>query len=700
MTPDRTTLDRDPDATTTSLRHAFPVALRANVARAVFACLLAIGITAPVVAVTGQPFADAAIDYGRAIEWYAPYQSQKTCSPTAKPGTTKLANYLMRTYSGTGSLGIVRACRVGGTSEHKEGRAFDWRVNYYDTTQRAKAEAFLKSVLASDRYGNKHALARRMGLMYVIWNKRIWSAYNASAGWRAYTGASPHRDHVHISLSWAGANGTTSFFTRKVTAPVTPTQPAPKPSPTAPTPAPRPSGPPVLDQSRHPDVALRVPATGSKIKTRFSLKAGRTYRLVAAGTYRYGAGTMAADASCSWHPYDDAGWDRRSTWETVAGGHLDLVVDGASAWRARDPREDGCDSQNVYVWDFRPATTGPVTLQVRDDYYGDNTGRVVVHVLEAGADADRVAVPRRPAPAPEPRAPRTRLTDGPSVLEETVTVPSNVRAGALTAGVLEAGVAYRVEVSGVFDYGEGSADAECTRAGQASSWRRDRTQNPLHVDRDHLDLYVDGNDVLSEPVQDTGDRCNGADHTYGSVYRPDETGRARFRVWDPYISDNTGSLTVRLTRLDGVPEPTRPEDLVTEGTPLTDETVVVDAATGTARTAGTLERDRLYRITVTGTWTTGYGEADAECSTSALWTGWRRAGGVLPGRSWEDLFDVYMGSTDLPLEPTDAPRGTCSPSHSYAVTVRASATGVRELALWDVATRDNTGSLNVRIQAL
>ena len=59
-------------------------------------------------------------------------------------------------------------------------------------------------------------MARRLGIQYVIWNHKIWGAYSASAGWRKYTGADPHTDHVHISFTWAGARSKTSFWTGKV----------------------------------------------------------------------------------------------------------------------------------------------------------------------------------------------------------------------------------------------------------------------------------------------------------------------------------------------------------------------------------------------------------------------------------------------------------------------------------------------------
>jgi len=65
--------------------------------------------------------------------------------------------------------------------------------------------------------------------MYLIWNNRIWGSYATSDGWRPYStcAATPapasdtscHRDHIHISLSWAGATAQTSYWSKKVAAP-------------------------------------------------------------------------------------------------------------------------------------------------------------------------------------------------------------------------------------------------------------------------------------------------------------------------------------------------------------------------------------------------------------------------------------------------------------------------------------------------
>ncbi|MCB9640403.1 MAG: hypothetical protein H6727_16015 [Myxococcales bacterium] len=149
--------------------------------------------------------------FTRGVDGYASYVGQTTCNPSAKPGATALKDLLLATYPCTASLGIVRACNVGGTSEHKEGRAFDWGVSAF--TQKSVAESMIQWLLATDAQGKKHAMARRLGIMYMIWNKKIWRAYRSPDSWSTYTGSNPHTDHVHISFSWDGANKKTSFWT-------------------------------------------------------------------------------------------------------------------------------------------------------------------------------------------------------------------------------------------------------------------------------------------------------------------------------------------------------------------------------------------------------------------------------------------------------------------------------------------------------
>ena len=170
------------------------------------------------------------ISPGAAIEALAPYQGQTACDPVVRPGVALFRDLVLAAYPGTGDSGIARACTVGGTSEHKEGRAWDWRVNTANPDDVVRVDDLMTWLLAPDEHGNVAAMARRLGVMYVIWDSRVWKSYQATRGWQPYSGASPHTDHVHVSFSWAGALGATSYWTGTV-APVM-TRPLPPPGPT------------------------------------------------------------------------------------------------------------------------------------------------------------------------------------------------------------------------------------------------------------------------------------------------------------------------------------------------------------------------------------------------------------------------------------------------------------------------------------
>jgi hypothetical protein len=115
------------------------------------------------------------------VEAFSPYLPQTSCDPTAKPGTAALRALLMETYGGR-DLGITRNCSIGATSEHKEGRAFDWGLNVSVPEEKAIADQFLTWLLAPGEDGLQGYNARRLGIMYVIWNGRIWGSYGN--GWR------------------------------------------------------------------------------------------------------------------------------------------------------------------------------------------------------------------------------------------------------------------------------------------------------------------------------------------------------------------------------------------------------------------------------------------------------------------------------------------------------------------------------------
>ncbi|WP_345265456.1 hypothetical protein [Nocardioides nanhaiensis] len=199
---------------TTSTRAVGARARLTALAGAVLLCLAVLPGSSP--AQSAQP-----------IEDYAGYEPQTKCSPTAKPGTTYLATWIVKRHGGTAG-GISRPCRSGGASEHKEGRAFDWMLDADDPADRERAERLLTRLFATDKQGNPHALARRMGIMYLIWDDTMYAAYDGFAakpykhsGCRTVTRCSQtlrHRDHVHISLTRAGGNGTTSWYVRRAAA--------------------------------------------------------------------------------------------------------------------------------------------------------------------------------------------------------------------------------------------------------------------------------------------------------------------------------------------------------------------------------------------------------------------------------------------------------------------------------------------------
>ncbi|GAB3113928.1 hypothetical protein GCM10027055_19170 [Janibacter alkaliphilus] len=177
----------------------------------------------------------------------SPYLPQTVCDPDAKPGVTAFARLMANHYSEY-SYGISRACNYGLT-EHSEGRALDWMLNAYDSHEREVADSVLAWLMAPDSQGRPAAMARRFGIMYIIWNRKIWSTYNMSAGWRPYSGVSPHTDHIHFSFSWDGAMQRTSWWTGKPWTSVTRT----------------PGGTPgnVVDSSSYP--TLRQGASGSDV---------------------------------------------------------------------------------------------------------------------------------------------------------------------------------------------------------------------------------------------------------------------------------------------------------------------------------------------------------------------------------------------------------------------------------------------------
>ena len=160
--------------------------------------------------------------FGPAID-DSSYEGQSKCQPAAKPGVLAFRSMVLSSFPIFGYGGISRGCSVGGQSEHKEGRAWDMTANAGYESHRKAVQRLFDKLLATDRYGNEGALARRLGIMYIIWNKKIWGTWG---GWSTYCVQkprgcvdpddgglrSPHTDHVHFSFTWAGARKQTTYY--------------------------------------------------------------------------------------------------------------------------------------------------------------------------------------------------------------------------------------------------------------------------------------------------------------------------------------------------------------------------------------------------------------------------------------------------------------------------------------------------------
>ena len=148
-------------------------------------------------------------DLGPACERFEPYTQPDTCNPDAQLGVKAFRDWVIGNLGGT-DLGIVRACDIGSTSLHHEGRAWDWGVNVSKPDDVVRVQQLFDWLLATDKYGNEAAMFRRAGLTSMIWNRQSWSTVYKQ--WKPYTRPNPHTDHVHFSFGWPGARGQTSFY--------------------------------------------------------------------------------------------------------------------------------------------------------------------------------------------------------------------------------------------------------------------------------------------------------------------------------------------------------------------------------------------------------------------------------------------------------------------------------------------------------
>jgi hypothetical protein len=152
------------------------------------------------------------------------YDYAKECLKHAQKGTLALQSWLEQNAGGV-AWGIYRCEKWGKNSAslHAEGRALDWHLDVHSSSDRAEATRLITLFLATDKAGNIHALARRMGVQELIWNCKSW--FSGDGGMRPYSACydskgkrknvddtTAHRNHIHIGLNWAGARMKTTFW--------------------------------------------------------------------------------------------------------------------------------------------------------------------------------------------------------------------------------------------------------------------------------------------------------------------------------------------------------------------------------------------------------------------------------------------------------------------------------------------------------
>ena len=293
------------------------------------------------------------------IEVMPPYQPQTFCSPTVKPGTQALADTLTATYSGTAIVSLVRPCGTD-TSEHYDGRAIDWGVDHRNTRQLAQGKAFLHWLLATDSAGDDHAMVRRLGVMYVIWNKQIWGSW--SQKWEPYSCSGVtacHVDHMHISLDWSGAMKKTSFWTGIVRAPMPP--------------------PLINIRALHSPKSQTVDVRDDAPDPMYRLMAGGRYRITVKGVYHYDDRTRhRADAECS--TSNGTTWTSRPADESTTGEY-DLLVNGSQTWHATGTVINGCSAEHTYRHTITVVNNTPLRLAINDPNRWAGSGSLTVTVV-------------------------------------------------------------------------------------------------------------------------------------------------------------------------------------------------------------------------------------------------------------------------------------------------------------------------------
>lgn len=156
--------------------------------------------------------------FGTPVDAFATYNSAidstRVCGGLVlRPGVQRAADYFA-------TVGIIGKSYYGCQSGfHPIGQALDI---YLDGSTVPRMQPFADWLTA-----NNAEMARRLGIVQIIFNRRIWRSYTSGPTrpqnqWTSFSGADPHTGHIHISFAEAGATGSTTFFTEFLAPPPPP----------------------------------------------------------------------------------------------------------------------------------------------------------------------------------------------------------------------------------------------------------------------------------------------------------------------------------------------------------------------------------------------------------------------------------------------------------------------------------------------
>lgn len=176
----------------------------------------AVTVPSPAGAAVAPPATPA---FGPGIDGYAADDPVTHCDSARKPGAEGFRALIKNHYGLGNSIDFVYACDMSSPGGHDQARAWDYGADANQPADVANVDSMLNWLLATDAYGNQHALARRFGIEFIIWNRRIIHLSNDTTNhnWRAYScdgsASGCHTNHVHFEFSWAGARAQTSWWT-------------------------------------------------------------------------------------------------------------------------------------------------------------------------------------------------------------------------------------------------------------------------------------------------------------------------------------------------------------------------------------------------------------------------------------------------------------------------------------------------------